>query len=234
MKPCVKTESPSYGYFRKSYLNHFLADHVAGWLFHNLCPGHQLGLQKTETDILHSTTLLLQLRNGNYGGFLSLCWMSDLTCSWWSCQSYSKACVSKSVKKTALMWKKSSRVRDVRSEVPLSSLIFYRFQTIEPEKFLTLAHQDQVVKTHIQAWVLSYGSRRSLHDQKSYPTWQGLAPSHRSATASHLCLLPLQLPEADWDCSPLLLREGVCQVTLCLKWGLNWWKQILLSHLQVE
>lgn len=42
----------------KTYLNNCLADHVAVWLFHMFYPDHQLGLQKTEIVILHTTTLL--------------------------------------------------------------------------------------------------------------------------------------------------------------------------------
>jgi len=44
MKPCVKTESLPYGYFRKIYLSNFLADHVAVWLFHK--PWSSTGIAK--------------------------------------------------------------------------------------------------------------------------------------------------------------------------------------------
>lgn len=112
--------------------------------------------------------------------------MSELTCSQWSCQSYSKACVLNSVvKKSAHTWKKSGRRWDVRSEVPLFSFISCRFPTIKPEKLWLTSTRLWRLINKLGFSVLLCGWHCSLHGQKSYHPWWGARgdwPSRLPAT----------------------------------------------------
>lgn len=59
------------------------------------------------------------------------------------------------------------------SEVLLFSLIFYRFQTIKPEKFWPQAHQYQVVMTHTSLSSLMWFTLFTAWPEKLPHMWQG-------------------------------------------------------------
>lgn len=116
--------------------------------------------------------------------------------------------------------KKNRRRVDVRSAVPLFSgvpllsLIFLQISNHQTWEILSSG-------SPVPRCEGSYTSWSSLTQLTLFPPWPeastlwenvGLdqqAPSPRSATSSHLCLLPLQLSLEHQDCSPLLLQESV-------------------------
>lgn len=114
------------------------------------------------------------------------------------------------------------------SEFPVFSLILCKFQTIKPNEIVDSGSPVPGCKLTYKLEVshmvhtVHYKTREVPHLVKSTQGLPRQAPCNRSATASHLCLFPLQLPPSRPGLFPVVAIATGRSVS-----GKLWLKQVL-------